>query len=99
MGIIHIFKKRIDRVAFWSTFSISVVLIITSFIMPPTGAIDPTVLAASGELFAWASLAVVIKALSKGTDVSFSKGDVNVNLNNPEEEEEGDEETEDVTEG
>lgn len=97
MGIIHIFKKCIDRVTFWSTFSISVVLIITSFIIPPTGTIDPTVLAASGELFAWASLAVVIKALSKGTDVSFTKGDVNVNLNNPEEE--GDDETEEVTEG
>lgn len=84
MGIVHIFKKKIDRLAFWTTFSISVVLIITSFIIPPTGLIDPSVLAASGELFAWASLAVVIKALSKGTDVSFSKGDMNVNLNNPE---------------
>lgn len=83
MSVIHIFKKKIDRITFCVTFTISASLIITSFIIPPTGVIDTSVLAASGELFAWSSLAVVIKALSKGTDVSISKGDMNVNLNNP----------------
>lgn len=83
MGVFHIFKKKIDRISFWVTFTISAALIIISFIMPPTGSIDPSVLAASGELFAWASLAVVIKALSKGTDVTVKKGETAVTLNNP----------------
>lgn len=45
-------------------------------------------LASTGELFVFGSLGVVIKAVNKGSDVTLSKGDVNVTLNNPDEKDE-----------
>lgn len=53
----------------------SIGLIITSFIVPPTGTIDPSVLAATGELFAFAALGTVLKALDKGVDAKITRGD------------------------
>lgn len=46
-------------------------------------------LGATGELFGFATLGVVIKAISRGSDITLQKGDVNVTLNNPDK---GDEE-------
>lgn len=61
---------------------VSIGLIISSFIVPPTGVVDPSVLAATGELFAFAALWTVIKAIDKGSDIKLSKGDVSVELDN-----------------
>lgn len=55
---------------------ISIGLIVASFIVPPTGYIDPTVLAATGELFAFAALHVVLIAVLKGARASVQKGDI-----------------------
>lgn len=75
--------NKFDRVVFLLCLFVSIILLTMSFLIPPTGQIDPSVLAAVGEIFGFSSLAVVIVALGKGTDVTLKKGDVNLHLNNP----------------
>lgn len=58
----------------------SIALIVASFIVPPTGVVDPSVLAAVGELFAFAALGAVIKAIDKGSSASVKKGDVEIKI-------------------
>lgn len=60
---------------------IAVVLIVASWFVPPIGAIDGSVIAATGEIFAFAALWTVIKAIDKGTNASIRKGDVSVTIN------------------
>lgn len=74
---------HISKWAFWSTFIISVILILISFFLPPTGQVDPSVCGAVGELFGFGCLATVIDGLHKGTDVSVTKGDTTLTVNNP----------------
>lgn len=69
---------------------ISIALIITSFFVPPLGVIDGSVIAATGELFAFASLYCVIKAIDKGTTAKLSKGDVNLEFTKNKEDQDGD---------
>lgn len=67
---------------------VSVALIITSFFIPPTGIIDGSVLAATGEMFAFAALGTVIKAIDKGMDARVQHRDTSVTIgdfNRPEE--------------
>ena len=75
--------SKIDKAAFWVCLTISVTLLTASFLLPPTGQIDSSVIGAVGELFGFVTLAVVIKALGKGTDVVLHRGDLDISLNNP----------------
>lgn len=64
-------------------FSItSIGLIVASFIVPPIGVIDGSVLAAVGEMCGFAALWAIIKAMDKGIDATFTKGDMSVTLDN-----------------
>lgn len=72
-----------NKIAFWVCLAISVTLLTVSFLLPPTGQIDPSVLRGVGEIFAFAVLYTVIEALQRGTDVNFHKGDIDITLNNP----------------
>lgn len=67
---------------FWFVFFslIAVGLIITSFFIPPTGEIDSSVLAATGEIFAFAALGTVIKAIDKGVDARVQHRDTSVTI-------------------
>ena len=80
--------NKFDKVVFWLCLFTSIILLTMSFLIPPTGQIDPSVIGAVGELFGFASLAVVIKALGRGTDVTLHKGDIDISLNNPDKDEE-----------
>lgn len=60
---------------------VSILLIIISFILPPTGAIDPSVMAGVGELFAWAALYTVLHAVDKGKTISMQHGDTTITVN------------------
>ena len=79
--------NKFDKVVFLLCLFISIILLTMSFLIPPTGQIDPSVLAAVGEIFGFASLAVVIVALGRGTDVTLHKGDIDISLNNPDKDE------------
>lgn len=68
----------------WTFYMFSLVsigLMVASFLVPPTGIIDPSVLAASGELFAFAALYVVLMAVQRGTKASVHKGDTTLTVN------------------
>lgn len=56
--------------------------------MPPAGKIDPSVIQAVAEIFAFATLYVVIEGMHRGSDVSISKGDVSLQIQNPDSKEE-----------
>ena len=83
------FKRftKSNKIAFWVCLAISVTLLTVSFLLPPKGQIDPSVLRGVGEIFAFAVLYVVIEALQRGTDVTLHKGDIDISLNNPDKDE------------
>ena len=63
---------------FYTTLSISLLLIIGGFLLPPMGIIDDSVLTAVGELLMFGVLAQVpglIEAAKDGKSVKISKGD------------------------
>ena len=67
---------------------ISVLLLIVSFVVPPMGVIDPSVLKGVGELFGFAALLEVphCMLISNGKKVSIKKGDTEVTVNDCDEE-------------
>lgn len=76
------------RESFWLKFLTvdAIILLVVSFIIPPSGIIDPSVLAAVGEIEALAVLWIVYKAVQKGTGAHISKGDINIDIDKEEEE-------------
>lgn len=58
----------------------SILLIIASFIIPPTGVIDSSVLAATGELEVFGILWIVMRAIEKGTGASIKRGNVEMEI-------------------
>ena len=75
--------SNLNHAAFWTCLIISIGLIIGSFFCPPLGAVDGSILASVGELFGFATLATVIEAIKKGSDVTISHGSTTVGINNP----------------
>lgn len=78
--ILDIFKNA--RLGWIFAFT-SIVLIITSFILPPTGMIDPSVLTAAGILFAFATLhkiPEIISSIREGQSVKLTSGDLSVEV-------------------
>ena len=67
---------------------IAIALIIISFVLPPTGEIDPSVLKGVGEIFGFLSLYTVLRAIEKGSTASFRKGDVELEIQEPHKEKE-----------
>ena len=85
MSVLNAIKGAVvHNIMFYILTGISVLLIIASFIVPPTGVIDPSVLAATGELFAFAALGAVYKSIDKGVDATVTHKDTTLTLNNPE---------------
>ena len=64
----------------------SILLIITSFFVPPLGILDGSVLAAVGELEGLGVLWILMRAVEKGIGASFKKGDVEVDIKEKEDE-------------
>lgn len=62
--------------------AVAVVLIVVSFFVPPRGVIDGSVLAAVGELFAFASLFMIWESVDRGMDAKITHGDTKIELNN-----------------
>lgn len=68
------------RILFWVFLGISAGLLIASWIVPPMGTIDSSVLAAIGELMGFASLGVGFECIFAGMSVSLQKGDTTINV-------------------
>ena len=70
---------------FWFYFLtiIAVGLIIASFLLPPTGIIDNSVLAAAGEIFAFAALGTLVHAIDKGKTARVMHGNTSLEVGTP----------------
>ena len=73
--------------AFWIFGIVSIILLVTSFFLPPVGVVTPSVMKAVAELFAFASLGAVYKAIDKGTSASITHGDTTVTVSKDEDRE------------
>lgn len=79
----EIYKNIKYKWAFWIGFFVSIGLLITSFFIPPLGVIHPSVLQAVAEVGFFSLLGIVADAIMRGSDIKVSKGDVKVEVNNP----------------
>ena len=66
----------------------SMVLITASFLCPPLAVIDSSVLAAVGEVFAFAALWTLIKAMDEGHTATITNKDITLTIDKEENEEE-----------
>lgn len=62
----------------WVFSVFAIALFTASFIVPPTGIIDPSVLKASGILFGFAALAEAREAILEGLGVKVTHGDTTI---------------------
>lgn len=76
--------------SFWLRFLTisSVILIVASFIIPPAGIINSSVLGAVGELEILAVIWIIHDAIKKGTGASIQKGDIRIDIDKDDEDEE-----------
>ena len=72
-----------QKFSFWVCLLFSIGLLTASFILPPIGKIDPSVIQSVGEIFGFAALYVVLEAIGRGSDFILRKGDTEVKMNNP----------------
>lgn len=79
--------KNTWRESFWFKFLTidAIILLVASFIIPPTGIIDSSILGAVGEIEVLAALWIVYKAIQKGTGAHISKGDISIDIDKEEE--------------
>lgn len=65
---------------FYITFALSVLLIVSGFLIPPTGVIDGSVLTAVGELLMFSVIARIPEAIKAGKSVKIQKGDFSAEM-------------------
>lgn len=65
---------------FWVSFLLCAGLLIAGFLVPPTGAIDGSVLTGVGELFAFPTLWTVWHGIDKGIDAKLKHGNTEVTI-------------------
>lgn len=70
---------RVTKLIFWICLVTSICLLIASFLVPPTGVIDGSVLTGVGELFGFATLGT-LPSLVKGRSVELKHGNTTLNL-------------------
>lgn len=77
--------RLMSSLSFWVCLIASIVLIGLGFVVPPMGNIDGSVLTAVGELFGFATLAVVADAIHEGYDAKITHGNTTVEVSNNDE--------------
>ena len=80
--------SRIDRISFYICLFVSIFLLVFSFFTPPKFIIDQSVIIACSELWAFAALGVAVHAVHKGSDIHLKRGETEVTVNVPDEEDE-----------
>lgn len=65
---------------FYITFALSVSLLVSGFLIPPTGVIDGSVLTAVGELLMFSVIARIPEAIKAGRNIKLQKGDSSVEI-------------------
>ena len=72
--------SRQTTVLLWIFSIAAIALFVASFIVPPTGIIDPSVLKAGALLFAFASLAEAREAIREGLGVKLTHGQTTIEV-------------------
>ena len=80
--------SRIDRISFYICLFVSIFLLVFSFFTPPKFIIDQSVIIACSELWAFAALGVAVHAVHKGSDIHLKRGETEMTVNVPDEEDE-----------
>lgn len=66
---------------YFKVFSlVAIGLIVTSFFIPPVAVIDSSVFVAVGELFGFAALGTVVKAMDKGLDAQVQHNNTTITV-------------------
>lgn len=73
-------KKHADKYIFYVCLAAAIIVGAVSFILPPTGIIDPSVLKFIALLLGFAALGVAGQNLANGKDVIFSHGETEVTI-------------------
>lgn len=73
-------KKHADKYIFYICLAAAIIVGVVSFILPPTGIIDPSVLKFIALLLGFAALGVAGQNLANGKDVIFSHGETEVTI-------------------
>lgn len=76
-------------IGLWVCTGSAIGLNIASFLMPPTGAIDPSVLKAAGEIFAFAALLELREAILEGMGIKLIHGNTTIEVRDKDNEENG----------
>lgn len=71
-------KKHADKYIFYVCLASAIIVGIVSFVLPPTGIIDPSVLKFIALLLGFAALGIAGQNLANGKDVTFTHGDTEV---------------------
>ena len=72
--------KTSTSIALWVCTGCSLGLFIASFIVPPTGIIDPTVLKGGAEILGFAALFLIREAIMEGLGVKMTHGDTSIEI-------------------
>ena len=87
-------RPKFHSIVFIVCLLISVALLVAGFLVPPTGVIDPSVLTAVGELFAFAALSQLPFVIASGKGITLNHGSTSISVGRkprqPPEEEEDD---------
>lgn len=77
-------KHHIDKYIFFICLAAAIIVGAVSFVLPPTGIIDPSVLKFIALLLGFAALGVAGQNLANGKDVIFSHGETEVTIKDEE---------------
>lgn len=72
--------------AFFVSLAVAFGLLISSFCLPPTGQIDPSVLQGTSIIFLWPVLGFGAKVLEEGHRAKIQKGDTTITIDGEKEE-------------
>ena len=80
-------KKHADKYIFWVCLIASIVVGVVSFVLPPTGVIDPSCLKFIALLLGFSALGIAGQNLANGKDVIFTHGETEVTIGDNDKEE------------
>ena len=78
--MLQFFGDRFHKNVFLICLVVSLVLIITSFFIPPLAVVDGSVLAAVGEIFGFAALGEVGAAIERGHTATITHGNTTIEV-------------------
>lgn len=77
-------KHHVDKYIFFICLAAAIIVGAVSFVLPPTGIIDPSALKFIALLLGFAALGVAGQNLANGKDVIFSHGETEVTIKDEE---------------